>query len=338
MHATAQAQEGFHVRHVTRTLSKTGIEVPEVRFHKAESALGYRTRARLSIEANRGGVRIGYRPTRSNRLVAIDSCPVLSTQLACLPGLLAELLSGSDGHGEARCALGQDGLPVMAIQWSGQVPPTTFGKAERLVTAGTIAGVSILLEGARTPATIGDTRIIYRSADGMPMTCPAGGFTQASDSMNERLAKRVAELTACDERPTLEMFAGSGNFTVLLARQTSRLQTVELDAAAVDAARANLAQRGLKAKSRAADAEQTEVPTEVEVLVLDPPRTGAPKSVARLARSRVARAVMVSCNPATLARDAEQLQAGGFKLHSIELFDMFPNTSHVETVAVFQRS
>ncbi|HQF23362.1 MAG TPA: methyltransferase, partial [Polyangiaceae bacterium] len=138
--------------------------------------------------------------------------------------------------------------------------------------------------------------------------------------------------------PILELFAGSGNFSIALARQTPDLETVEQQDAAVAAARSNLETRGLRARLRVDDAEKTIVRSAVRTVVLDPPRTGAKRAVQTIAASRARDVVMVSCDPATLARDSAILvHQGRFELHRIDVFEMFPHTSHVETVACFRR-
>jgi 23S rRNA (uracil1939-C5)-methyltransferase len=155
--------------------------------------------------------------------------------------------------------------------------------------------------------------------------------------MNAVLGERLVERAEVAGQPVFELFAGSGNFSVLLARYAASLTTVESDARAVAQARANLASRGLVARVVEADADAFDVPNAVRTVVLDPPRTGAAGAAARLARSKARRIVYVSCDPATLARDVATLVGGGFRLVEVEMFEMFPHTSHVEALAVLER-
>jgi 23S rRNA (uracil1939-C5)-methyltransferase len=161
---------------------------------------------------------------------------------------------------------------------------------------------------------------------------------QAFEAMNHRLVDHVDAVSEVDGANAIELFAGSGNFTVALARRTDGLETVEQSEAAVEAARENLSQRALRARLRVGDADVAKVSGQTRVAVLDPPRVGARGACERLAASRVKRVVMVSCDPATLARDASILHRDGrFVLERVDVFEMFPFTSHVETVAVLRR-
>jgi 23S rRNA (uracil1939-C5)-methyltransferase len=169
------------------------------------------------------------------------------------------------------------------------------------------------------------------------MLVPSGAFAQANPDMNAKLGERVLALAEVAGQATLELFAGSGNFTVLLARHAGALLAVESDARAVVAARANLASRGLKARIVEADADAFEVPPAIRTVVLDPPRSGAAGAVQRLARSKARRVVYVSCNVSTLARDLAALGTAGFHLMKVEMFEMFPHTSHVEVLALLSR-
>jgi 23S rRNA (uracil1939-C5)-methyltransferase len=135
----------------------------------------------------------------------------------------------------------------------------------------------------------------------------------------------------------VELYAGAGNLTIALARVLGDLVAVESSRAACDAARKNLAVRGLAARVVEADAASHAWSPATRVLVLDPPRTGARDVAARLAASRVRRVVYVSCDPQTLGRDLALL-APAYALASVDVFEMFPQTSHVETVVALDRS
>jgi len=199
--------------------------------------------------------------------------------------------------------------------------------------------VQIHLQGATVPASIGDPVSVYAGFDGIPLEAPAGGFMQAAESMNRMLVTRTMELAACRDRHVLELFSGSGNVSVALARDARILETVESSGEAADAARRNLAARGLRAKVRVGDANALPISPAASVVVLDPPRSGASGATRAICASRARRVVMLSCDPATLARDVGQLTTlGRFRLDAIEVFEMFPHTSHMETLVVLTRN
>jgi 23S rRNA (uracil1939-C5)-methyltransferase len=112
---------------------------------------------------------------------------------------------------------------------------------------------------------------------------------------------------------------------------------VESDAASCEAARANLAARGHDGRVTEADAASWAIPNGTSVVVLDPPRTGARAVCERLVTSKVERVVYVSCDPQTLGRDLGILCGGPWEVRAVEVFEMFPHTSHVETVVALDR-
>ncbi len=337
MHLTIDAQRAARAR-IVRELIGVPDEVAW-RQHDAPQVLQYRTRMRLAVEARHGRTVVGFRRARSHDIVQVDRCVVCSEVIDEARVRMAPWLSSCTGRGEIGISLGAARRPAIHLAWDGQLSPSVFSEAEARVRQGEWAGVQVALAGATQPAVIGDPRSVTTAMDGATLVAPAGGFTQAYDAMNLRLAKQVVQSAACAGRKTLELFAGSGNFTVGLAAQTDALETVESEPAAAEASRSNLTARGLVARVRCGDADGFEVRDDVRVVVLDPPRSGAPGASARIAASRTRRVVMVSCDPATLGRDLRTLtERGPFSVASVDLFEMFPHTSHVETLVVLDRA
>jgi 23S rRNA (uracil1939-C5)-methyltransferase len=172
-------------------------------------------------------------------------------------------------------------------------------------------------------------------ADDLPLLVGAGGFAQASEEGAIELARRVAALVEPAEKRVVELFAGSGTLSVLLAKSARSFVGVEIDKEAHASAKANLDARGITAKLVCSDAEAYSIPA-CDVVVLDPPRSGAKGAVEKLLTARPKRIVYVSCDPATLARDVARLRTGGYVLTAIETIELFPQTSHVETVVVLE--
>jgi 23S rRNA (uracil1939-C5)-methyltransferase len=143
----------------------------------------------------------------------------------------------------------------------------------------------------------------------------------------------------------LDLFCGLGNFTLPLARRADRVLGIEADAVLIEKAQRNARQQALNAEFRLADLYSPETPdpwgTErFDKWLLDPPRTGAVEVVKRLpAQGGPRRILYVSCNPGTLARDSEVLvHTRGYRLAAAGVMDMFPQTSHVEAMALFERA
>jgi 23S rRNA (uracil1939-C5)-methyltransferase len=341
MHLSVRAQETAHAEIVRAAVAHAiGKEPPTVRVHAAPSPLAYRTRARLFARNERGRLRVGYRAVGSHSLVAVSSCAVLAPSIAPALGELPEVLGGAKGDGDVQIGVGAGGRLVVEIAWRGELPPSTWKLIDQRVTDGLWAGARVRLEGVTTPAVFGDPRPVLEGADGAPLLIAAGSFAQSSDRGATLLARRVAQL-ACEDveatepklGPTLELFSGSGTLSILLAPIAASFVAVESDEEAARCARENLAARGLDGKVVVTNADAFAIPARTEVVVLDPPRAGAPGATSAIAAGRADRVVYVACDPATLARDLGGLVRAGFTLTHLETIELFPQTSHVETVA-----
>lgn len=343
MHLSVPAQERAHVSIVRSALARaTGqAELPDIRVHSAPAPLQYRTRARLALFAERGRAQVGYRAEGSHKLVAVESCAMLAPAISPVLAELPDVLRGSLGHGEALVALGEGGRRVVDLAWRGELASRAFSESDRMVAEGRWAGARVRLEGARAPAIFGDPRSSMEGADGAPLVFAPGTFAQPSPAGAQLLARRTAELAqpaAARPRRVVELFAGSGTFSVLLARGAESFLGVESDQEAAEAARHNLSSRELTGKIVARDADAFPIPRGTELVVLDPPRTGARGASRAIAASRARVVVYVSCDPPTLARDLAILTRAGWTITNIETLELFPQTSHVETLVRLVRS
>jgi len=317
--------------HVVRTLQRA------IATHPAPRASGYRTRARLAVKTERSGVVVGYRRTSSREVESVEHCWVLDGRLDALLPDLRDLFRDERGHGELAVALGTDAKPVFDLRWTGELKGSFFAALGERIEKGAYSGAEVWLDGARAPARFGDPRAVTSAADGEPMWVPSGAFAQAHPAMNLKLGERLLACAEPSGQAVVELFAGSGNFTVLFARHAGSLVAVESDARAVGAARANLTLRGLTARVVERDADSFELPPGTRLVLLDPPRAGAIGAMRQISASRARRVVYVSCNVSTLARDLATLEAFGFQLTNVEMFEMFPHTSHVEVLVVLDR-
>jgi 23S rRNA (uracil1939-C5)-methyltransferase len=338
MHLSAQAQQAAHAAIVQSLLSHAmpGCRVPELRVHPAPASLGYRTRARILVRADRRGVRAGYRAPGTHDLVPIGVCMVLDPSIAPVLAALPEVLQGASGEGDVQLACGAQGCPVLSIHWRGDLAPGVWAAIDARVASGAWAGVRVSLEGSKQPADFGDPQACMSGADGAPLRIAAGGFAQPSDAGAALLARRVAELAEsalvpARPRHVLELFAGSGTLSILLARGAASFTAVEADADAAACARTNLAARSLGGSVVLADANTFAIPARTEIVIMDPPRAGAPGATRAIAASRAKSVLYVACDPATLARDLGVLGRAGFTPTDVETFELFPQTSHVET-------
>lgn len=261
------------------------------------SRYAYRGRTRVRIEAGR----VGYRCRGSHTLCPVSSCPVLVPELdARLRRLVAQ-------------------------------PPQRNGEWELAFGSGRARAVSVGPPGGER---------LFLEVGGEPIGFSSGVFTQSNVLLLETLVERVVA-SAGSGAFALELFAGAGFLTLQLARRFERVVALEASAAAA---------RDLRANLRAADLGGVEVHEQrvefsaalfgrlaPDVVVLDPPRAGLPTgAVAAVAGVGARRIVYLSCDPATLARDLAGFRERGYRLRRVEGFDLFPQTPHVEALAVLE--
>jgi 23S rRNA (uracil1939-C5)-methyltransferase len=199
--------------------------------------------------------------------------------------------------------------------------------------------------GPGTVIPLGDARPLrYRLPEfGLTMEFLPTDFVQVNAGINAELvstAVRLADVQPADR--VLDLYCGLGNFSLPLAQRASELTGVEGEAGLVARAVRNAAANGVtNARFLAADLMASDwsfYREHWDVVVLDPPRTGAEAPVAELHFAKPRRIVYVSCHPATLARDAQVLvERHGYRLRVARVFDMFPHTHHIEALALFER-
>jgi 23S rRNA (uracil1939-C5)-methyltransferase len=359
MHLSLEAQRAAHRDIVLESLRRIAgaSALPEIVTHdlpadRSAAGLAYRTRARLHARAHRGRVEIGYRAPASHDLAPVDRCVILVPELDALLAELPAVLEGAHGTGEISIARGAGGLPVADVAWRGTLPAAVWARLDERVSRGRWSGARAWLEGAATPAAFGDPRPVVSGADGLPLVLAAGGFAQPSGAAAALLARRAAALVGgsgaaseplapaapapANERSApigtlVELFAGSGTLSILLAPLAEKFVAVESHDDSARAARDNLAARGARGKVVTADASEYDL-SRADAVVLDPPRTGARGAITRIAASHARSVVYVACDPVTMARDIAVLVAAGFTLTHVETVETFPQTSHVETL------
>lgn len=281
-----------------------GLEIPtSVSITPSPAAYGYRIRSRLQV---RGG-RVGYRRARSHALCAVTRCPVLAPPLDAKLAEIAARPPRQDGEWEL--ALGSGRVRASDLTKRGQP-----GRSTWLAAAGERVGVS------------------------------PGVFTQGNGLLLEPLAGAVLEAAGTGDL-ALEVFAGAGFFTLALARRFGGVVAIESDPTAAADLRSNLRDAGIdRVQVRCARLEAEIAAAGLrglrpDAVVLDPPRSGLPPGAAEfLAGLGAPRVVYLSCDPATLARDLAAWVGSGYRLERIEGFDLFPQTPHLEVLAVLERA
>lgn len=323
-----------------RVAHAVGIAPEALSMIASPDSYGYRSRARLAFRRARGALAIGYRAAGTHDVVDASDCAVLAPPLAAAYAKIREHMASLVGGGEIQLALaGSHAAGAASAQAIAHIAcdsfqaPEIYRALEALGAEPALAGVSLAIQGG-APAVIGDLEPHAQGVDGLPLHSPPFGFAQANIGLNEALVEKALELADAKDMRVLELYAGHGNFTLGLARVASELLAVESDSGAAEACRRNLKARSLtNTRVRAEDAAK--VANEkgiVDVVLLDPPRTGAKEALAGIAARKPKRIVYVSCDPATLRRDLGTFAQLGFVLDVAVGFDMFPHTPHVESV------
>lgn len=282
---------------------------------------GYRYRGRFRVD----GEKIGFHGERSHRLVPISRCPLMIDAInAVLPGLrrlgrfanVSEVQVASDGD--------------RASAWFPGVP------FDQRVVERLAARTGGVLSGARfEDRSWGEERITL-PLDGISYSVSPRGFFQANWRMNQAMVRRIgAILGESAIARLLDLYAGAGNFALPLAAKVREVVAVEGEAQSFRELRGNVRENGLGNVRVVRSSVETFRPEgRFDALVLDPPRAGlSDRSLSRVREVAAGKVFYVSCNPATLARDVRSL-SDRYVLASLEMHDFFPNTHHVEALAV----
>jgi len=262
-------------------------------------AYGWRRRARFHVV---GGA-VGLYEEGSHRLVAIERCPQLEP---ALDAALAEVAKSTPPDGELGLVIGHRGEVAVATE-------RTWRRADRLVGR---AGIRGIVAG---DARAGDPLIELEPG----LAVEPWQFAQASAAGNAALIARVRAAVGRGPGTLVELHAGSGNFTRGFVADGWDVRASDTVAPARPPARFEV--------GAAADV-LARITEHVDAIVLDPPRTGALETVDELVRIAPPVIVYVACDPATLARDAARLEAGGYHATDAWPIDLMPQTSHVEVV------
>jgi len=315
-------------------------------------AWGYRRSARLGVRyvEKKGGILVGFREQRSSYITPLRGCEVLDPRAAVLLPDLYDLLPTLSCFTR---------IPQIEVVCGDDTVALVFRHLERF----TAEDLARMVEFARSheihvysqlrgPESIApiwvphDVPLTYRLPEyELTFQFKPTNFVQINAEINRRMVHLAVELLDPGaEDHVLDLFCGLGNFTLPLARYAGRVTGVDADASLVAVGRANARLNAItNAEFRQADlydADQAAIfwnGFRCDRLLLDPPRSGALDVIKTMpGPAKPGRIVYVSCNPATLARDAEYLvNVLGYSLASIGVMDMFPQTNHVESIAVF---
>ncbi|MDD4915125.1 MAG: 23S rRNA (uracil(1939)-C(5))-methyltransferase RlmD [Methylococcales bacterium] len=328
------------------------LEIPQIWEALTGPHWAYRRKARMGVKyvAKKGRVLVGFRERRHPYLAEIDSCKVMHPLVGENLLTLGEMIIGlsiRDKIPQIEVAIGDEDC-VLAFRVLEQ--PTAADR-ERMRDYAHRHGVSICLQ-PKGPDSItpldGEPEAIpyYQLSEyGLRFNFRPAMFTQVNYEINRKMISRALDaLELNKEDRVLDLFCGLGNFTLPLATRAGEVVGVEGDLPLVGHARENARLNNLhNVEFYAADLSQDvrDMPwsrKKFNKILLDPSRAGAAEILHNFKHWQPERIVYVSCNPSTLARDAGILvNELGYKLVKAGVMDMFPQTAHVESIALFVR-
>lgn len=353
-HLESGAQVAAKQRVMENALWHLGRVRPEILYPAIVGPVwGYRYRARLTVRLvpSKGGVLIGFHERRSSYVAPMEQCPVLPPHVSALVPRLKTLVAGlsaPDRLPQIEIAVGE-GITVLVFRHllpftaADQALLAAFAQEARVQVWGQLQGP----DSAR--------RLFPAEAPGLVYTLPEFGvamafrptdFTQVNMGINRLLMRRAMQLL--DPQPgerIADLFCGLGNFSLPIAKLGAHVVGVEGSESLVQRASENAALNGLAERSDFYAANLFETTEDslaalghLDKMLIDPPREGAVAVVKALGACAPQRIVYVSCNPATLARDAAvMIHEKGYRLKGAGIANMFPQTSHVESIALFER-
>ena len=364
-HLDAESQIRFKQERLLENLKKIGNVKPEtVLSPLTADSWGYRRKARLGVKYMRRDqvVRVGFRERSSSFLADLKSCEILHPRIGERISDLSELvgkLSIKDRIPQIEVAVGDDNT-ALVFRHLEELSETDlsllseFGQQNDLwiyLQSGGPKTVKRLWpkewpeKRQEEESTNLDTRLSYRLPDyDVDLYFQPTDFTQVNASLNQAMINRALEMLdpQIDDR-ILDLFCGLGNFSLPLSRKAGTVVGVEGESSLVERARDNAKYNRLSNVEFHATDLNGDLSVEpwygagFNKLLLDPPRSGAAVVVANLPQPLPSRIVYVSCDPATLARDAGILvNEQGYRLISSGVMDMFPHTAHVESIALFE--
>ena len=358
-HANPAAQVAFKQRLLENNLRQISrLKAEQIYPAVFGDAWGYRHRARLSVRnvPKNGGVMVGFHERRSSYVADMTSCQILpkrvSDLLLPLRGLIAGL-SIRDRLPQIEVAMGAHQL---AMVFKVLAPPSK-SDSQRLIAFAKEHGITAYLQ-AKGPDSVlrlwpapddaSASELSYLLPEfAIDMAFRPTDFTQVNHRINEVMIRRAMSLLQPQQGERIaDMFCGLGNFTLPIARSGASVFGVEGSASLIQRAGENAVRNGLGQQATYAVANLFEIDGEklarygrFDKMLIDPPREGAAELVKALPEEGgPQRIVYVSCNPATLARDAGILvDVKKYRLRGAGVINMFPQTSHVESIALFER-
>ncbi|MBF0382605.1 MAG: 23S rRNA (uracil(1939)-C(5))-methyltransferase RlmD [Magnetococcales bacterium] len=310
---------------------------------------GYRRRTGLKVKVVKSGVLLGFFAAATHRVVDIASCPILDHRINDLLNPLRELILSLEGKNylpEVDCVAGDENIGLL-FHTLRAFSKFDVDKLKAFANEYKIPQLWIQQGKKSRLRSLHSNRVLHYGVENFSINFKPGDFIQINGEANGLLVARVMEAlgpkVGDGNSVAWDLFCGIGNFTLPLATKFAKVYGVESNPRALDRLKGNVKIAALnnivpiKADLlKPAGLDRLKELESADLVLLDPPRSGGLELIKRLAKYRPQRVVYVSCDPATFARDAGVLVSAGYILKSLLPIDLFPQTSHVEMVGVFE--
>ncbi|WP_298442664.1 23S rRNA (uracil(1939)-C(5))-methyltransferase RlmD [uncultured Ferrimonas sp.] len=347
-YASGEGQRQFKQQALEKLMQHhLGLDTLPMAAAISSDAWHYRRRARLGAQFHQGQLQLGFRQSLSNKLVAIEQCPVLAQPLEQLIAPLGRCigpmgLAKQLGHIDLLLA---DEGPVVLLR---VLRSPNDKERQRLRQLAQQQPCLLLLDDGQQMVDLEGKPPVplhYQTGPELPSVAfLPGDFFQVNDAVNQRMIAQALQWLAPQVDETgLDLFCGGGNFSLPLATLSKRVIGVEGIDTMTARATARAAQLGLdNVEFHSADlngdvSDASWAQEAVDWVLLDPARAGAGGALKWLPKLAPKRLLYVSCSPLTLAQDAKVLAQQGYSLSRLSLVDMFPHTGHLESMALFER-
>ena len=343
----------YKVKGLYQLLKKSGVLLNETpSFVVKSNALNYRRACRLAIRIDHGKVIVGFREGKSQKLVSLTTCKVLSERInAAIPKVVELLnkLQGKRNLGHLEF-IDSDGSLGIFLRVTENLPDidldliSSFGKDNSYVISVGIPYQHEIdsSEQVREVLLTDNADKLFINSTECKIICKPTAFVQVNKEVNKDLINLV--LDAVKPQPNmkvLDLFCGLGNFTLPLAKEGAEVLGIDIVSSMIKDAQKNAELNNLKnAKFAVADLEdefekQQWAKIKYDAVVLDPGRMGAKRATLFVSKLKIPQIVMISCNPLAASRDIRELIKSGYKITAWGALDMFPRTSHIELMTVF---
>lgn len=348
-HLNLEKQLGFKESAVLDQLSRFSSVIPsQVEAPIQSATAGYRRSARIGINQLQrdGSLIIGFRRRNSNKLTRIEHCLVLDPRADQLFSVLyRELQPFSDLKllTHLDITLG-DEAGALTFRVTRQPSDELIEALERVAQTLSLQLYLELNDHQLTPVGT-PSRLDYKLPDAdITLQFEPDDFLQVNSEVNRRMVSQALEwLSPKATDRVLDLYCGLGNFTLALAKQADRVTGVEGSMKMVERAQGNAALNNCDNTSfHCADLSQDCSATawmrqKYDLILLDPPRSGAAELTKSLSRTGARSILYIACNPSVLVRDSATLASQGYRMTRFSVLDMFPQTSHVESMALFEK-